>query len=320
MADGLEVLCQQAQRAQSVVDLHVLKHKTVSVEYIFNLFDVLVKPILTYGSEVYGLYNSAAVETFYLKFLKRLLNVKQSTNTCMVYAETGRYPLSIDIKVNMVKQWLKIVCSDQRKLIWIAYDNMVNATRHEKNWASHIKHLLYSTGFGFVWEQQSVNDTKQFVVTFKQRCKDIYTQTCFSEIEKSNRCRLYGVIKEVHDTEFYLRQQCNCHLRQGLSKIRLSSHKFFVERGRWSKPKVEYIERLCTLCDQRDIEDEYHILMTCPHYLDLRVKFIKKQYYVRPSMHKFQKLLNTTCKRELFRLMTFIKFVFKDYNNRLTCS
>ena len=117
MADGLEVLCQQAQRAQSVVDLHVLKHKTVSVEYIFNLFDVLVKPILTYGSEVYGLYNSAAVETFYLKFIKRVLNVKQSTNTCMVYAETGRYPLSIDIKVNMVKQWLKIICSDQRKLI-----------------------------------------------------------------------------------------------------------------------------------------------------------------------------------------------------------
>ena len=32
-----------------------------------------------------------------------------------------------------------------------------------------------------------------------------------------------------------------------------------VERGRWSKPKVEYIDRLCTLCDERDIEDEYHI-------------------------------------------------------------
>ena len=66
---------------------------------------------------MYGLYNSAAVETLYLKFIKRVLNVKQSTNTCMVYAETERYPLSIDIKVNMVKQWLKIVCSDQRKLI-----------------------------------------------------------------------------------------------------------------------------------------------------------------------------------------------------------
>ena len=106
-----------------------------------------------------------------------------------------------------------------------------------------------------------INDTKLFIVNFKQRCKDIYTQTCFSEIEKSNRCRLYRDIKEVHDTEFYLRQQYNCHLRQGLSKIILSSHKFFVERGRWSKSKVEYIDRLFTLCDQRDIKDELHILI-----------------------------------------------------------
>ena len=76
-----------------------------------------------------------------------------------------------------------------RKLMWIAYNNMVNSTKPVKNWASHIKHLLYSTGFGFVWEQQSINDTKQFIVTFKQRYQNIYTQTCFGEIEKSNRCR-----------------------------------------------------------------------------------------------------------------------------------
>ena len=177
--------------------------------------------------------------------------------------------------------------------------------------------MLYSTGFGFVWEQQSVNDTKQF----KERCRDIiYTHACFSEIEKSNRYRLYRNIKEVHDTELYLRQQYNCPLRQGFSIIRLSSHKFFVERGRWSKPKVEYVDKFCTLCDQRDIKDEYHIFMTCPHYLDIRVKFINKQYYVRPSLHRFQKLLTTTSKRKLFRLMRFIKLVFKDYNNRLTCS
>ena len=148
----------------------------------------------------------------------------------MVYAETGRYPLSIDIKVNMVKRWLKIVCSDRIKLIWIAYHNMTNANKPLKNWASHIKQLLYSTCFGFVWDQQSVTDTKQFITLFRQRCKDIYIQTCFCEIEKSNRCRLYRNIKEVHVTEFYLRQQCNRDLRQCLSKIRLSSH-IFLLRG-----------------------------------------------------------------------------------------
>ena len=38
------------------------------------------------------------------------------------------------------------------------------------------------------------------------------------------------------------------------------------------KSKVEYCNRLCTLCEQRDIEDEYNVLMTCPHYKSLRLK------------------------------------------------
>ena len=63
------------------------------------------------------------------------------------------------------------------------------------------------------------------------------------------------------------RRQCNRDLKQCLSKIRLSSHKFYVERGRWSKPKIEYINRLCTLCDERDNEDEYNILLKGLHYL-----------------------------------------------------
>ena len=80
--DGLDLLCHQAQKAQALVDLHVLKHKTVSVKYIIDLFDTLVKPVLTYGSAVYGIQNCMVVETFYLKFLKKILKVKTSTNTC----------------------------------------------------------------------------------------------------------------------------------------------------------------------------------------------------------------------------------------------
>ena len=35
----------EAQKAQALVDLHVLKHKIVSVKYIIDLLDTLVNPI-----------------------------------------------------------------------------------------------------------------------------------------------------------------------------------------------------------------------------------------------------------------------------------
>ena len=82
------------------------------------------------------------------------------------------------------------------------------------------------------------------------------------------------------------------------------------------KPKIEYHERLCTLCDENDIEDEYHILMKCNYFVNLREKSISRKYYKRPSMYKFQKLMNIT-KCELYRLMLPIKCIFKEYNSHL---
>ena len=122
--------------------------------------------------------------------------------------------------------------------------------------------------------------------------------------------------KPVYSMETYLR--CNYHrdLRRYLTKLRLSSHKFLVERGRWVKPKIKYHERLCTLYDENEIEEEYHKLMKCNYFVNLRENYISIKYYNRPSMYKFQKLMNTS-KRELFRLMIFMKCIFKEYNSRL---
>ena len=56
--------------------------------------------------------------------------------------------------------------------------------------------------------------------------------------------------------------------------------------------------------------------MKCNYLVNLREKYIRRKYYNRPSMYVFQNLINTT-KRELFRLILFIKCIFKEYNSRL---
>ena len=53
------------------------------------------------------------------------------------------------------------------------------------------------------------------------------------------------------------------------------------------KPKIELPNRICTLCNNKDIQDEYHMVLKCVHFHTLRIKFINKYYYVRPSMYKF---------------------------------
>ena len=64
------------------------------------------------------------------------------------------------------------------------------------NWASLVKNLLYTLGFGYVWQaQEQLGDAKLFLFDVKNRLKDINMQTIHSRIrEKSkiylNYCRI----------------------------------------------------------------------------------------------------------------------------------
>ena len=71
--------------------------------------------------------------------------------------------------------------------------------------------------------------------------------------------------------------------------------------------------RKCTLCDSEDIEDEYHVTLVCQQFKDLRTKYVNNYYYTRPSMPKFIELMHVDTKREQFKLMLFIKYMFKIY-------
>ena len=73
------------------------------------------------GAQVY--YTD--IETYHNKFLKRTLRVKSSTNTCLLYMETGRFPLSVFINMCIVKFWLKILKTCDAKLISVAYAKMI---------------------------------------------------------------------------------------------------------------------------------------------------------------------------------------------------
>ena len=178
-------------------------------------------------------------------------------------------------------------------------------------WIKHIKDLLCCHGFEYIRKDQAVNNEKAFNSLFECKIKNEFNQKCFSDIRNSDRCRLYKEIKTVF---------C-CKIKQNLrvnnTKLRLSSHIFLVEKAKWRKVKIPYGQRTCTLCSSGDIEDEYHIVLICENFRDVRLKYIKPYYHNRPSMFKFVELMNTTNKSDRFKLMLFLKIVFNLYGETL---
>ena len=74
-------------------------------------------------------------------------------------------------------------------------------------------------------------------------------------------------------------------------KIRISAHNLNIEFGRYRN--IERSQRLCKVCNANEIEDEFHFILRCNLYDDLRKLFIKSYYYKRPSVFKLIQLLSS---------------------------
>ena len=81
----------------------------LSVSCQLDLFDKIIIPMLTYGSEIWGYENIDILEKVHVKFCKLLLNLKTSTPNFMLYGELGRYPLNITVKLKILSFWSKLI-------------------------------------------------------------------------------------------------------------------------------------------------------------------------------------------------------------------
>ena len=132
----------------------------------------MIKPILLYGCEIWGHGNLESIERVQLKFLKQILNLKKSTPSFMVFGEVGAYPLYIDIQTRLISFWTKLgengINDTAITLYKIIYQ--LNEKRLLKSaWLNNIKHIIYSNGFGNIWELHNEINRKWFVEAFKHK-------------------------------------------------------------------------------------------------------------------------------------------------------
>jgi hypothetical protein len=116
-----------------------------------KLFDSMVKPILMYGSEIWGFHKSPDVERVYLKFLKYLLCVRQQTTSSAVYGELGLFPQYVSRKIQIIKYWYKLKSNPDSLMSVLCFmksdnGNLVN------DWAIKVKELLDNLGFSSFWD------------------------------------------------------------------------------------------------------------------------------------------------------------------------
>ena len=116
-----------------------------------------------------------------------------------------------------------------------------------------------------------------------------------------SKLRTYSQFKQDFQTENYLLNFNNFEKRKYFTKLRISSHDLQVdlylpvshETGRYNKPRKTPVEkRICPYCNMQNIEDEFHFVMECPNYKELRKSFFHELNHVS----YFDNLPDNKCK------------------------
>ena len=143
-ADDLKT---KASKALFSLSSAISNSDVVDIDILLKLFDSLIKPIVTYGSEVwlpnqYGKIIKSTMqkidtipfEKLHNMFCKRTLGVYKSTSNILAKLELGRLPLLYPTAIQVLKYWSHIVSKPENSLLYNAY-----LSEHEHNSQSTVK-------------------------------------------------------------------------------------------------------------------------------------------------------------------------------------
>ena len=285
-----------------------------------QMFDSFVLPVLEYACEIWSDGKEKdCLERIQLRYLKRLLMVKDSTSSVAVYAETGRTKLIIRQKIRSVKFWFRLELMQNCKLVKKAYLSLKDLDNAGYlTWISNIRNILKENGLYHYFINSctlSKFDEIECIKLLKGLLHKKFEDTCMLQLGQMPSLRTYVKFKLNFGLESYLLLIKDHKLRKCMSKFRLSSHELNIEKGRHTKPKTKLEDRLCTLCDLFEVEDELHLLMYCKSYELERMMLFEKISGTIPLTDDkeclFTKLMSCTEENVIFSLCKFLVKCFK---------
>lgn len=305
-------IAEQARKALYYLYTRI-NNLNLPIDLQIKLFDHTILPILTYGCEVWGFENIQILERIHAEFLRTITKTKKSTPYYMLFAELGRYPLEITIKIRMIGFWTRIISGKETKLSYLLYNTIKDTLNLQSKWINYVKQIFIDCGKIDIWLSQNSPQSCNVRQLVKRILIDQNLQTWHSSLQNSSKGTNYQLFKDTVQLEPYFLNLNRKHYLNFV-KFRTGNHRMPIETLRWEG--IPLYERICTLCDTNDVADEYHYLLFCRHFTADRMRYIRPYYYRRPNVIKFKELMTCTSPLKLRHLCIFVGILLKHFNTR----
>lgn len=158
-------------------------------------------------AEVWRRSRVECIERFQVKFCKFGIKIENHVAFVTVLGECGRYGLFVQNHKRCIKysNWLKLLTMSANRYPKQCYFFMKPLDQVNRvTWATHVKNVLFTCGFGHVWISQEVGDDVLSLNMLGQRLRDCNQQEWHDNICESNKLSMYKGYKSVLTVQFYL--------------------------------------------------------------------------------------------------------------------
>ncbi|MEW8546081.1 MAG: hypothetical protein AB2693_21380, partial [Candidatus Thiodiazotropha sp.] len=283
-----------------------------SIRTSLHLFDHMIKPIVLYGSEIWGVFKTQSAacrkdsvfsfENIYknnvsdksqIRYLKYILGVNKYTSNLAVLSETGRFPMYFSIILSIVKYLYRFE-NLSYGLLKQSYE--MTKKLHDKgveSWYSSALYILKLLNLN-IFACRNLGENQLIYIVKRNLISKYKTFWRQEKDKKVNNGKLdtYFSFKTDFCKEPYLDLQ-DFHLRKAICKLRISAHSLLIETGRYAKKgSLAREQRICRFCNLNTVESEVHFLTECSLYDDERLELFSKINIINSNFA----LLNNTDK------------------------
>ncbi len=311
---------------------------TRSSKCSFQLFESLVQPILSYGSEIWAPYllrnlnvnnfislcDKNPGELLHVKLCKLILGVHRKATNHAVRGDLGSFLILIPMLCHSIKYWwhLNDLCYKNINTLVVdaLLDNRKLCVNYHATWSSYIQNILKIIGKQDIWEKPNTCSKANISNTIQSGLHNLYVTLWSNAINTTQpKLRTYCRFKMEFIIENYVKLYKRS-ARVNFTKLRISTHPLMVEKGRHLSPKLPLSERLCKYCSLQEIEDEFHFVMKCTLYNSQRDKLFKEltETYEFTSLSNddiFLQIMRTTDYDILTLIFSFVNSCFDTRNN-----
>lgn len=300
------------------------------IKISLHVFDHTIKPILLYGSEIWGtfspftaklrsnivsiekIYSKLLCEKLHLKFCKFILGVNKKSTNFGVLSELGRFPLHFNIVQSMLNYWYRLEnLGSSFPLLMEAYQTSKMLFESKvASWYGSINTILKCI--------QNISCLKSSSPYTFRRLSKKYLMLHYKNIwhkqlleHSSGKLCTYIKFKSNFGLENYLTMMKSFEQRRRLTRFRISAHRLLIELGRYQGTLRQ--DRICVRCTSGQVEDEKHFLLSCDKFREDRnnlLRCISKSCpnFMNLDIHsRFIWIMNTENVEILSNLSNFIK-------------